>query len=80
MLYISEYSAELVYYGTNYVTTILHLVSIIVMLLLFLARNKMLLKHVCNTRFAMYLCTGFSQITLSEYISGYIVGTFIISD
>jgi hypothetical protein len=28
----------------------------------------------------MYLCTGFGQNTLAEYTSGYIVGTYIISD
>ncbi len=28
----------------------------------------------------MYLCTGFSQNTLAEYTSGYIVGTYINSD
>jgi hypothetical protein len=46
MLYLSENSAGLVYYRPNYLTRILHLVSIIVMLSLFLARNKILLKHV----------------------------------
>jgi hypothetical protein len=28
----------------------------------------------------MYLCTGFSQNTYAEDTSGYIVGTYIISD
>ena len=45
MLYLSEYSAGLVYYRTNDSTTIFHLVSIIEMLSL-LARDKILLKHV----------------------------------
>jgi hypothetical protein len=48
MLYLSEYFAGLVYYRTNNSTRILHLVSIIVMLSVFLARNKILLKHVCT--------------------------------
>ncbi len=30
--------------------------------------------------FCMYLCTGFSQNTYAEDTSGYIVGTYIISD
>jgi hypothetical protein len=45
MLYMSEYYTGLVYYRTNNLTTILHVVSIIVMLSLFLACNKILLKH-----------------------------------
>ncbi len=48
MLYLSEYSAGLVYYKTNDLTRILHLVSIIAMLLLFFARDKILLKHVTD--------------------------------
>ncbi len=28
----------------------------------------------------MYLCTGFRQNILARYTSGYIVGTYIISD
>ncbi len=44
MLNLSEYSAGSVYYRPNNLTTILHLVSIIVMLLLFLAHDKILLK------------------------------------
>ncbi len=47
MLYLSEYSAGSVYYRTNNLIRILHLVFIIVMLSLFLAHNKILLKHVC---------------------------------
>jgi hypothetical protein len=43
MLYLSEYSAGSVFYRTNNSTRILHLVSIIVMLSLFLARDKILL-------------------------------------
>ncbi len=45
---LSEYSAGLVYYRTNDLTRILHLVSIIVMLSLFLARNKILRKLVSH--------------------------------
>jgi hypothetical protein len=40
MLYTSEYSAGLNYSRTNNLTTILHLVSIIAMLSLLLACNK----------------------------------------
>ena len=41
--------------------------------------------HICLYNFwdrtqDMYLCTGFRQNTLAEYTSGYIVGTYIISD
>jgi hypothetical protein len=54
MLYLSEYSAGSVYNRTNSLTRILHLVFIIVMLLLFLARNKILLKHVL----ASHDCAG----------------------
>jgi hypothetical protein len=46
MLYLSEYSAGLIYYRTNNLTTMLHLVPIIVMLLLISAHNKILLKLV----------------------------------
>jgi hypothetical protein len=44
MFYMSEYSTGLVYYRTNDLTTILHLLSIIVMLSIFLACDKILLK------------------------------------
>jgi hypothetical protein len=50
MLYTSEYSAGSDYYRTKDLTMILHLVSIIVMLLLFLACNKILLKQVVYDR------------------------------
>jgi hypothetical protein len=46
MLYLSEYTDGSVYYRIKNLTRILHLVSIIVMLLLFLARNNILLKHI----------------------------------
>jgi hypothetical protein len=55
MLYASEYSDGLNYYRTNNLTTILHLVSIIVMLSLFLARDKILLKQVSFLRSIRYL-------------------------
>jgi hypothetical protein len=57
MLYLSEYSAGLVYYRTNNLTRILHLVSVIVMLLLFLAHNKILLKHVHHNLGGRKSCT-----------------------
>jgi hypothetical protein len=62
MLYLSEYSTGSVYYRTNNLTTILHLVSVIVMLSLFLACNKILLKLIPykSSRFALSYCMVFS--------------------
>jgi hypothetical protein len=45
MLSLYEYSVGLVYYRTNNLSMMLHLVSVIVMLSFFLACNKILLKH-----------------------------------
>jgi hypothetical protein len=63
MLYLSEYSAGLVYYRTNNLRIILHLLSIIVMLSLFLAHNKrvMLVVPLLNSSiyyfsFTMFMC------------------------
>jgi hypothetical protein len=55
MLYTSEYSAGSNYYRTNNLTTILHLVSIIAMLSLFLTRDKILLKQVPPNRHSAQL-------------------------
>jgi hypothetical protein len=46
MFYTFEYFAGSNYYITNDLTTILHLVSIIVMLLIFLSCDKILIKQV----------------------------------
>jgi hypothetical protein len=63
MLYTSEYSAGSNYYRTNDLSTILHLVSIFAILSLFLACNKIHLKHVLpaktkNTNKIIILAAG----------------------
>jgi hypothetical protein len=68
MLYLSEYSAGLVYSRTNNLIMILHLVSIIVMLLLFLARDKIILKLVmsrCGSGAAVHV-----NLTIEELLRG----------
>jgi hypothetical protein len=66
MLYMSEYSAGSKYYRTNNLTAILHLVSIIAMLLLLLACDKIHLKHVTIITVIFYCAFPFLREVISN--------------